>query len=84
MADGLADAPPDTVSHHGLAERARHGKADARSGCLRFAKTKGGKQRAGDTNTLVIDLSKFAGAQQTNTFRKTRDGSYLSSLTVNL
>jgi hypothetical protein len=84
MAHGLADTAPDTVPHHGFAHRPRHGKPDMRSIGLGAAEAKGGKQRAGDAGTLVVNLSKFAGSQQTDTFRKTRDGYYLSSLTVSL
>ena len=43
-ADGLADAPPDAVAHHRLAERARHGEADAGTIRLRFADQKAAKR----------------------------------------
>ena len=73
-ADGLADPSFDSVSHHGLAEGARAGEANMRSFQLRFADTKCRKQGSGEAGTLVINPAEVFGTQQTDTFRKTRDG----------
>lgn len=84
MADGLTDAPPDAVAHHGFAKRAGHGKADARTIGLRLTEAKSRKRGAGDAQALVVDSSKILGSQQAYTFWKTSDADYLSSLTVSL
>jgi hypothetical protein len=73
-ADGLAEAPLDTIAHHGIAERTGHGKADSRPIGLRFADAKGREQRAGVARSLVIDSPEIFRSQQTGTFRKTSDG----------
>ena len=81
---GLADPPLDAVSHHGFAERARAGEADMRALRPRFTHTKCREEGPGEPGTLVIYPAEVFGTQQTDTFRKTRDGDYLSSLTVSL
>ena len=81
-ADRLTDASLDAVSHHGFAEGARAGEADMRPLQLRFANTKGRKEGSGELGALVIYPAEVFGTQQTDTFRKTRDGDYLSELTV--
>jgi hypothetical protein len=48
----------------------------------RFADAKSREQRAGIAGSLVVDPSEILRPQQTNTFRKTWDGDYLSELTV--
>jgi hypothetical protein len=73
-ADGLTEAPLDTIAHHGMAERTGHSKADSRPIGLRFLDAKGGEERAGVTGSLVIDSSEIFRSQQTDTFRKTSDG----------
>jgi len=73
-ADGLPEAPPDTIAHHGMAERTGHSKADSRPIGLRFKDAKGRKKRAGVTRSLVINSSEIFRSQQTDTFRKTSDG----------
>ena len=73
-ADGLADPPLDAISHHGFAEGARAGEANMRSFQLRFADTESRKQRSAEPGTLVINPAEVFGTQQTDTFRKTRDG----------
>ena len=73
-ADGLAEAPLDAIAHHGIAERTGGGKADARSIGLQFMDAKGGEERAGVARSMVIDSSEILRSQQTDTFRKTRDG----------
>ena len=81
-AHGLADPSLDAVSHHGFAEGARAGEADMRPIRLRFAHTKCRKEGPGEPGTLVINSAEVFGTQQTDTFRETRDGDYLSELTV--
>ena len=73
-ADGLAEAPLDTIAHHGIAERTGRSKADSRSIGLRFMDAKGREERAGVARSLVIDSSEIFRSQQTDTFRKTSDG----------
>jgi len=73
-ADGLADPSFDSVSHHGLAEGARAGKADVGAFRLRFTDAKCRKEGSGEPGTLVIYPAEVFGTQQTDTFRKTRDG----------
>ena len=73
-ADGLAHAPLDAVAHHRLADGARDCEADMRPIGLRLADTKSGEEGSGELGTLVINSSKVFRSQQTDTFRKTRDG----------
>jgi hypothetical protein len=67
--------PFDPVPHDGLADRARDGKPDSRALRQRLisgrAQTKCGEQRTRVAGALVIDLSKFAAAQNPAGFRKT-------------
>jgi len=81
-ANGFPEPPPDTIPHHGLTQRTRHGETDVRSIRLRLADAKGREQGAGETRALVINPSEILRSQQTDTFRKTGDGNYLSELTV--
>jgi hypothetical protein len=73
-ADGLTAAPLDAVAHDRFTDGTRDSKTDMRAVGLGFADTKSGKQGAGEPGTLVINSSEVFGSQQTNTFRKTRDG----------
>ena len=73
-ADSLAYAPFDAVAHDRFTDGARDSEADMRSIGLRFADTKSGEEGSGELGTLVINSSEVFGSQQTNTFRKTRDG----------
>jgi hypothetical protein len=73
-ADGLAEAPLDTIAHHGIAERTGRSKADSRPIGLRFMDAKGREERARVARSLVIDSSEIFRSQQTGTFRKTSDG----------
>ena len=81
-ADGFTHTPLDAVAHHGVAEGARNRETDARSVRLRLADAESREERARDTVSRIVYPSKVDGSQQTNTFRKTRDGYYLSELTV--
>ena len=81
-ADGLADAPPDPVAHHGFAERAGAGKSDAGAIGLRLTDAERREQRAGILRASIVDPAEILRTQQTDTFRKTRDRDYLSELTV--
>ena len=74
QAHGLADPSLDAISHHCFAEGARTGEADMGTFRLRFADTKCRKQGPGEAGTLVIYSAEVFGTQQTDTFRKTRDG----------
>jgi hypothetical protein len=71
--DGFADAPPDPIAHHGFAERAGDCKADPRSIRLRLADGERREQRTGILPALIVDSAEMLGAQQTDTFRKSRD-----------
>ena len=82
QADSLPDAPLDPVSHHGFAECARNGETDARSAGFGFAHAKSGEERTRKAGSIVVYPPKILGTQYADTFRKTRDGNYLSSLTV--
>jgi hypothetical protein len=73
-ANRLADTPLDTVPHDRFADGARDSEADMRPVRLRFEDTKSGEEGPGESGTLVINSSKVFGSQQTDTFRKTRDG----------
>jgi hypothetical protein len=90
MAYGLADAPPDAVAEHRLPERARRREANVRTPDfagqairLRFAHAESREERAGVLDAAIVDPAEILGTQQTDTFRKTSDGRYLSELTVN-
>jgi hypothetical protein len=72
--DGLADTPPDAVADHGFAEGAGCSEADMRPIGLRLADTKRREERAGETGALIVNSSEVFRPQQTNTFRKSRDG----------
>jgi hypothetical protein len=70
----LSQAPLDTVPYNGLPDRARDRETDMWSGSFWFADTKGSEQGAGMAGTLVVNSSEVLRTQQTDTFRKTRDG----------
>jgi hypothetical protein len=74
QADGLADAPPDAVADHGLAEGSGRSEADMRPIGLRLADAERREERARETGTLIVNSSEVFRPQQTNTFRKSRDG----------
>ena len=74
QSNGLAQAAPDAVPYHGFADGAGNGKPDPWTVRLQFPDDEGGKQRARILRALVVNSSKVFGSQQTNTFRKTRDG----------
>jgi len=65
--------PLDAVARRGLAQRARQGKADARTAVLRLAHAKGGKQRPREARATIVHSAEIGGSQQTNTFRKAWD-----------
>jgi hypothetical protein len=71
QADGLSDAPPDAVSHHGFADGAGQGETNTRALRLRFPKAKGCKQRANIAAARVVNSSEIPRTQQSDTFRKT-------------
>ena len=81
-ANRLANPPLDAVSHHGFAKGAGASEADMRAVSQRFPDTKCRKEGPGEPGTLVIYSAEVFGTQQTDTFRETRDGDYLSELTV--
>jgi hypothetical protein len=72
--NGFTKPPLDTITHHGIAERAWNGETDMGSIGLRLTDAKGREQRAGETRTFVINPSEILRPQQTDTFRKTGDG----------
>ena len=73
-ADRFADTPFDTVTHDRLADGTRDSETDMRPVWERLADTKSSEEGSGELGTLVINSSKVFGSQQTDTFRKTRDG----------
>ena len=73
-AHGLADAPLDAIAHHGFAERARAGEADTRPVGFEFANAESREEGARESGTLVVNSAEVFRTQQTDTFRKTRDG----------
>ena len=74
QAHGLADAPFDTVAHHGFPEGARSGEPDVRSVGRNFADAERREQGPGEAGSVVIYAPEVFGAKQTYTFRKTGDG----------
>jgi len=81
-ADRLAHAPLDTVAHHGFPQGAGNGETDMGAIRLRLADAKCGKQGTREPGALVINSSEILRTQNADTFRETRDGNYLSELTV--
>ena len=73
----LADPPLDAVPHHGFPEGAGTGEADMRTLRLLLAHAERRKEGSGKPGALVIYPAEVFGTQQTDTFRKTRDGDYL-------
>jgi hypothetical protein len=73
-ADSFAHPSPNAVPHHSLPHSPRDGEANFRPIRLRFTDKEGCKERTCKLGSLVINLSKVFGTQQTNTFRKTSYG----------
>ena len=73
-ADSLANAPFDAVADHGFTKGARSSEADTRPIGLRLADAERREKRARETGTLIVNSSEVFRSQQTNTFRKSRDG----------
>ena len=71
---GLADAAPDAVADHGLAEGPGSGKADMRPLSLGLAETECRKKGTRETGTRIVNPSEVFRSQQADTFRKSRDG----------
>jgi hypothetical protein len=67
QAECLAQPPLDTVAQHRFADSPRDGKTQARAiprGLVsRARQTERGKQRTGETNTVVIDFAEVGRAQ---------------------
>jgi hypothetical protein len=66
QAERFAQAALDAVANDGSADGAGHGESQPRTGRGRRFGTrpaKGGKQRAGDAEALVIDEPEFGGPQ---------------------
>jgi hypothetical protein len=70
----LSQAPFDSVAYDGLADRTRNCESDTWSVGFGFADTESGEQGSGTPGTLIVDSSEILRTQQTDTFRKTRDG----------
>jgi len=77
-ANGLADAPPDPIAHHGFPDGPGNREADSRTVRLLFPDAKSREERAGVSGPLVINSSEVFGSQQAYTFRKSRDGTATS------
>ena len=74
IADGFPYPPLDAISHHRLTDRTGDSEANSWPVGLRLADTKSGEQRPGIPGPAIVYSSKILGAQQTDTFRKSRDG----------
>ena len=70
----LSQAPLDAVTHDGLPDRAWDRETDPWSGGFGLADTKSGEQGTSVPGTLIVNSSEVLRTQQTDTFRKTRDG----------
>jgi hypothetical protein len=70
----LSHAPLDAIAYDRFADRARNCKSDTWADGFGFADTEGGEQGTGTPGTLIVDSSEILRTQQTDTFRKTRDG----------
>jgi hypothetical protein len=73
-ADGLADAPLDTVAQDRFPKGTRQREADARSRSGRLAQTESRKKRPRKADAFVVDSPEILRSQQTDTFGKTRTG----------
>ena len=73
-ADGLAQAPLDTIAYHRFSNGARHGKPDSRSIGRRFANAESREEGARESGTSVVNPAEIFRAQKADTFRKTKDG----------
>jgi hypothetical protein len=71
---GFPDSPLDAVAHHRFPDCAGDGEADFWPIGLRLANAKSREQRTRIARSAVVDSSEIFGSQQTNTFRKSRDG----------
>ena len=58
QANGLSDAPFDSVTHDGFAERTRDGKSNVWSRRFGFAHTEGGEERTREAGPVVVDPAK--------------------------
>jgi len=73
-ADGLADAPFDTVAHHGFPEGARCSEPDARSRGFRFAHAESREKGPGEAGSVVVNAPEILRSKEAYTFGKTGDG----------
>ena len=71
---GLADAAADAVTDHGFAKGPGSGEADVRSAGLRLVDAERREKGARETGTRIINPAEVFRSQQTDTFRKSRDG----------
>ncbi len=78
----LPDPPFNSVARHGPSERPRRSEPDPRTLNFRSPHAEGRETRPGVLAALIVDGAEIRGSQQTDTFRKTGDARYLSSLTV--
>jgi hypothetical protein len=74
QAHGLTDAAPDAVADHGFAEGPGSGEADMRPIRLRLTDAERSEQRARETGAPIVNSAEVFRSQQTDTFRKSRDG----------
>jgi hypothetical protein len=70
----LSQAPLDAIAHHGFANRTGNSKSDTGAAGFELADTKSGEQGTSASGTLIVNSSEVLRTQQTDTFRKTRDG----------
>jgi hypothetical protein len=66
------NAALDPVADHGSADRSRYRESQTggASGRVRTRQTKGGEQRTGEADTVIIDGSEFGRAQDPRSVRK--------------
>jgi hypothetical protein len=70
-ADGLANAPLDTVAHHGFSQRAGNRETHARPASSGLKQAESHKKRACKPGSFVINPSEILRSQQADTFWKT-------------
>jgi len=71
---GLANAAPDAVADHGFAEGTGRGEANVGPVRFRLADAESREKGAREAGALIVNSSEIFRSQQTDTFRKSRDG----------
>jgi hypothetical protein len=74
QAHGLADAAPNAVADHGFAKGPGSSEANVRPISLRLMDAKRSEERTRETGAPIVNSAEVFRSQQTDTFRKSRDG----------